>query len=371
MTQPPPTSFRSEPVLRIGSSFVEVQKQLLYLELRDQPGGLSTVEARIRTLTYDERDNPVRPLASDGDLDLGAQVFLGMANGTHQPDSMFQGRVTAIESVFGEGPESVIVYAEDALQHARMRRRTRTLDPLDLGQLIRDVCEGIELSAEDIDAQLAALDLDDLGVQVQLDESDLAFLRRILRERDLEAQAVQGVLQIRPIAELQRGTVELDVRANKLRCRILADLAHQVSQVTVSGFDPAQGSRISVTSGTEKLGPGRGRTGRQLLAQAFGEQGSDVRQRSEHLGHVPVRDQDEAQALADAMASQRARSFVTLDATAPGDPRIRVGSRVQLSGAGARFDNTYLVRQTCHRMDRDAGYETDFVAECAFMGDPR
>lgn len=366
------TSFRSDPVLRIGDTFVEMQKQLLVLELRDRSGGLASLEARLRNVVYDDRGTPTRPLNTDRDLRLGTQVFLGMPHTTENPDSMFRGRITAIESVFGEGPESTIVFAEDDLQLARMRRRTRVWSNLDLGQLARDVCEGVPgLEAEDLGGALASVGLNDLGTQVQLDESDLAFLNRLLAERDLELQAVEGVLQIRPVANMQRGTVELDVRRNKVRCRITADLAHQVSEVTVSGFDPRQGTRIAATSGPERLGPGQGRTGREALALALQDAGADVKSRSEHVGHVPVLDQDEAQALADAIASKRARQFVTLDATAPGNPRIRVGTHVRITGAGGRFDNTYLVAETCHRMDRDAGYETDFVAHCAFMGAPR
>ncbi len=35
-----------------------------------------------------------------------------------------------------------------------------------------------------------------------------------------------------------------------------------------------------------------------------------------------------------------------------------------------RFDNTYYVTRACHRFDLDLGYETDFEAECAYLGEP-
>ena len=362
--------YSADPVIRIGTVFVEIQKQLFDLELTDKPLGLSSMVLRVRRTVFDRR-RPVRPLDSDDDLKLGAEVYIAMpAPGQPRPISMFAGWVTAIEAVFGEGPEAYVIHAEDALQHTRMRRRTRTHQNLDLGQLTRDVCEGTGLTTEDAESAFRSMGLNDLGVQVQLDESDLAFLRRLLSERDLELQVVQGVLQIRPASQLTRGQVTLDVREDKLRCRFIADLAHQVDKVTVAGFDDRQGQPITVSSATENLGPGQGRTGKQALARAFEARGADIRSRSEHVGHVPVLDAVEAQAVADTMASARGRQFVTLDATAPGNPSIRVGTKVEVTGATARFNNTYLVVETCHRFDHDEGYRTDFVAQTAYLGVP-
>jgi hypothetical protein len=43
---------------------------------------------------------------------------------------------------------------------------------------------------------------------------------------------------------------------------------------------------------------------------------------------------------------------------------------VRLSGLGPRFSNTYYVTRCCHRFDTERGYETDFSAEGACLGQP-
>jgi phage protein D len=142
---------------------------------------------------------------------------------------------------------------------------------------------------------------------------------------------------------------------------VSADLAHQTTAVTVAGWDPLAGRRVSATSTGAALGPGAGRSGAELLFGALGE-------RSEHLGHVAVTTDAEARQVADAAFDRRARSFVTARGTAEGNPEIRVGTHLELAGISPRFDNTYYVTSACHRWDVDRGYETDFEAECAALG---
>jgi phage protein D len=57
-----------------------------------------------------------------------------------------------------------------------------------------------------------------------------------------------------------------------------------------------------------------------------------------------------------------------VEGTAEGNPQIRVGTHVELTGLGDRFSNTYYVTRACHRYDLANGYETDFEAECAYWG---
>ena len=69
-------------------------------------------------------------------------------------------------------------------------------------------------------------------------------------------------------------------------------------------------------------------------------------------------------------ASTTAARFVTATGTAEGNPAIRAGTHLRLSGLSPRFNNTYYVTHCCHRFDLERGYETDFTAESAFLGRP-
>jgi phage protein D len=162
---------------------------------------------------------------------------------------------------------------------------------------------------------------------------------------------------------VQRGAVNLDLNSQLRRARAVADLAHQVTEVTVTGWDVQQGSRASGTSTGARIAPGSGSTGASVLSERVG-------QRSEHISHVEVRNSGEAQAVADAAFDHFARRFVRVQGTAEGNPALRVGTHTTLRGMGGRFDNTYYIVSACHRYDSKRGYETDFEAESAYLGRP-
>jgi phage protein D len=134
-----------------------------------------------------------------------------------------------------------------------------------------------------------------------------------------------------------------------------------MTKITIGGWDPSQGQTVSGSSTGAHLGPGQGKTGADVMQDAFGE-------RSEHLAHVVASTSAEAQAIADAAFDARARGFVTVDATADGNPELRVGTTVTLRGIGSRFENDYYVTLARHRWDEMRGYETDFTAESAYLG---
>jgi phage protein D len=91
-------------------------------------------------------------------------------------------------------------------------------------------------------------------------------------------------------------------------------------------------------------------------------------ERPENLGHLAVSTQEEAEALAEAAFDRRARRFLRASGVTEGNPDLRVGAHLTLTGLGERFANEYYVVETRHCYDRDSGYHTEFVAECAFLG---
>jgi phage protein D len=129
----------------------------------------------------------------------------------------------------------------------------------------------------------------------------------------------------------------------------------------VGGWNPDQGRAVLGTSRGDAPGPGGGQTGAQILRQAIAE-------RPHHIGHLAVGTDDEAQAAAAVAFDQRARRFVVVEGCAEGNPALRVGTHVTLTGLGPRFENTYYVIRACHRYDLHQGYETEFEAESAFWG---
>lgn len=351
--------YAAHPLIEVdGGQHDLLVTNLLALSVVEEEGGLSALEATFaNTPVGGESGVGFAFEAAPTPLILGAAITVGIGE-TGAPNEIFRGRITALEGVFAEGDQPrLTVLAEDALLAARLRRRTRTHAAGTLADLVRAVADGAGLRpvVDGLDA--------DVGVQVQLDETDLGFLRRVLARRDADCQVVGDELHASPRRDVRRGGFDLAWPGMIRRVRVLADLAHQATAVTWSGFDVVQGEAIDATSGAgADLGPGEGgSTGPDLLRQALGE-------RTEHLGPIACADQAEAQALVDAAMAARARRFVRWEATTVGDPRLRVGSHVTFSGLGPRFGGVGYVVRVRHRYDLEDGYACDLIAESARFG---
>lgn len=350
--------YNPRPVISIdGQRFDKVDELLLALNMHEQEGGLSAIELRFSNIASDASGGSSYAFEDESVIKLGSTITVSTGD-ISASQEIFRGIITGLEAEFPDSaPPELVVLAEDRLQQARMVRRTELYRDMSVADIARQIGQRLSLQP-----QVTGLS-DSSGTWVQLNESDLAFLRRLLRQFDGDVQVIADRLEVAPISEVQRQVIEMELFHDLRSVRFIADLANQVTEVTSSGWNAISGQTVSGRSQGSNLGPGSGRQGASLLRQTLGV-------RSEHVGHIAVTTDDEAQALADTIFDQRARSFVTAEGTATGHPSIRVGSHLQLRGVSPRFENTYYVISASHRFDLMSGYMTDFKAESAALGEP-
>lgn len=346
------------PTLRVdGQANDRVSAQLLSMQMREQEAGMSSLELCFSNFGSYSGGVGGNVFEDGQVLKLGAelQVYAGDAAA---PTEIFRGKISALEGRYPRnGPPELVVLAEDQFQSARMKRRSKTWESTTLAAIVREVATGLGLTPRP-----DGLD-DNIGTQLQFNESDLHFLRRLFARYDADMQVVGDELHATPRALAQRNEIELAWNSQLREVRVIADISQQSSKVSLTGWDFNQGQIISVTSQAGGSGPGAGKTGKVWLAQAFAE-------RAEHIARSAVLDTADAQALADADFHQRAREFVVAHGVSEGNPNLRVGSHLKLTGLGPRFSNTYYTTLAIHRFDTTNGYETEFAAECAFLGEP-
>lgn len=348
--------YSARPTIRIDErEFERASNLLIGMVMQEQEGGLSSLELRFSNVASDPEGGADFAFEDESELSLGSRISV-YAGDASSPQEIFRGIITGLEAEFPEqDPPELLVLAEDVLQSARMARRSRTYEDMSLSEVVESVAASLNL--QPVISGFSG----GVSTWVQLNESDLAFLRRILRRQDGDLQVVGEELHVSPRGDVQRGELELELFSQLQSVKFIADLSDQVTEVSVTGWDSLAGDRISVTSSGANLGPGEGRDGARLLSDTLGE-------RKEHIGHILVANEEEAQHLADSVFDQRARRFVCAHGQAEGNPALRVGTHVRLTGVSRRFENSYYVVAASHRYDLGRGYRTQFKAESYRLG---
>lgn len=349
--------YRARPTLRVaGQEDPRASELLLSMKMEETEGGMSALELRLSNWASTRGGGAELAFDAGSKLELGAAIEV-YAGDESEPREIFRGTITALEAEFKTGvPPELTVLAEDGLQPARLARRSKVYTDQSPAEIVRAVAA--ELGLTPVVTALAS----PISTWAQYNESDLAFLRRLLARFDADLQIVGTELHVSPRADVRRGAIELALYGQLARARVSADLCEQVTGVTVRGWDAAGGAAVKAEAfaGTN-IGPGSGKDGATVLREAFGE-------RSEHIGHFAVSSDAEATALTQAAFDQRARRFVRVDGTAEGNAQLRVGCHVTLTGLGSLYDNTYYVARACHLYDQQQGYRTEFTGECAYLG---
>ena len=139
-------------------------------------------------------------------------------------------------------------------------------------------------------------------------------------------------------------------------------IARQVAKVTVRGWDPNTKSVVEGHADVNSL-PGRkgkGTSGPELARDR-------LRDKEEVLVDRRCASKREADDLARSILFDRAYDYVTGTGQCIGQPEMRPGDNITITGLGRRFDGDYFVKKTTHTFGA-AGYLTEFEVRRLFDG---
>ncbi len=132
-------------------------------------------------------------------------------------------------------------------------------------------------------------------------------------------------------------------------------VAEQVNEVTVKGWNPAQKSEIigRATRGEGAPAVGEHRSGGSVAEGIWGRAIVQISDR-------PVASQAQADKMAQAILNEKESKFITAQGSCRGNPQIKPGKILEISGVGNRFSGRYYVTSCNHRLTKDKGYVTAF-----------
>lgn len=347
--------YSSRPTIAVsGRDNAELGAALLALSVVERADGLYHCEALFgnwgpmngaTTFLYFDRRT----------LDFGASLAVKLGS-----DTLFEGRITALEGRFPNGgPPQIAVLAEDRLQDLRMTRRTRTFSNITDRAAFSDVASSHGLTPR------VNLSGPSYKVLAQVNQSDLAFLRERARSIDAEVWVEGAALHAAHRRDRRTSGATLVLGARLREFSVLADLAGQRTAVTANGWDVA-GKAALTHEATEAVISGElgsDESGVGILQAKFGG-------RKESLAHGVPLTSAEVQAQAEAMFRHSARRFVMGRGVAETDPLLRVGRDIELQGLGPLFSGKYYLAEVRHRFDGSRGLRTEFTVERPGIGRP-
>lgn len=274
--------------------------------------------------------------------------------------TILEARILGLEAAFPQksAPE-ICVLAEDRFQDLRMTRRTRSFADVSDADVFRQIASEHGLTAT------VNLNGPSHKVLVQVNQSDLAFLRE--RARTLDAELwMDGTKLFAKTRNDRRGNALELTHGHELRSfTALADLASQRTTVTANGWD-VQGKEAlkHEASDTVISAELNGDTsGVSILKSTFGE-------RKEALAHTVPMNSQETQAVAESYFKTCARRFVVGRGLAETQAKLRVGAVIELKNIGPLFTGKYYVVEVRHRFDSQLGIRTEFTVERPGLGQP-
>ncbi|MCK9605733.1 MAG: phage late control D family protein [Methylomonas sp.] len=270
----------------------------------------------------------------------GAVIEIMM--GEQEQQALFSGDVTAIEERYGDGAPQLLLLVEDKMHLLARQRHTRRFEQQSLDDVLQALADDAGLSA---DIQVSS----QTGDWHQFNESNLAFMQRLLAPYDIAVRWQHGRLRIKP-EQADSNPPRLSPQDGMEYLRIIADLNGQPTNSHVTGFDLAADEATDAQS--DALQPAPSGTSALEVLNELGWPGEA------YFPHPFAKTQAEADKWATGAFRSRAKSFLAGDAVCTGNVAFAAGREVELTDVSERLRGRYQIVHCSHRFDSSQGFRS-------------
>lgn len=298
----------------------------------------------------------------DQDLfDPGKEVELKMGYfGNDNMRLMIKGEITSLRPNFpASGQPTLAISGLNLLHKFRTEQESHAYIKRTDSQIAKEI--GGRLGITVLLDETAAGEETPYDYVFQDNQYDIIFLMERARRIDYdlfvkEEEGKESQLYFGRSNSVRRVTYQLKFGATLIQFQPELTTAHQVSEVTVKGWDAKRKEAITATAKrTDLKTKGVGEKGRQkALEKSFSG-------RKEIIADRPIHSKDEAKKMAVAALESIAKDMVKGSGSTVGLPDLRAGGVVEMDGMGDRFNGRYFLTSTTHTIG-DGGYTTTF--EC-------
>jgi len=180
--------------------------------------------------------------------------------------------------------------------------------------------------------------------------NDLDFIRKLAKRNCFELSINGNKVYFGPHKESQTPIVTLDYGKSLLSFNPELNIANQVSEVEVRGWDVI--AKREIIGKAKSEGSKDCKNGGEIMEKLYGHVEMVVTDK-------PVKSQQEADALAKSIFKEKANEFIRGNAESIGIPDIRAGTPIMLKGVGKLFSRKYFIERSTHTIN-SSGYKTTF-----------
>ena len=299
-----------------------------------------------------------------GGFKVGAKIKLKVQTSDPEgPQDLLSGEVTAVAIDLDRIGTFTEVRGYDHAHRLFRGRRVTAYPDMTIADIVRKVSQRANIPIGKIDnvkgfggrpnTQLSQDNVSDweflsrladaVGAQIAVRDGKLNFE---LPEKPSGAPATTAKATANPLV--------LEAHRTLVSLRASVTAAEQVPEVQVHGWDYQNKQAITATATPKNAGTDVPGVDPVALAGKFGS--------PPFLDAAsPRRAQGEADATARALADKFGSACTELDGVAKGNPKLRAGAAVTLTGVGAPFSGKYTLTSTRHLFNAEVGYTTEFT----------
>jgi len=297
-------------------------------------------------------DSKLLAIGNKVELVFLAPTLQAKASTDLEGETLIIGEITSLEAEFAQGVAPVMgVRGYDLSYRLHQGKQTRSFLKMTDSEVAQKIAGEMGLKAE-VDPTKPIHEY-----IAQNNQTNMALLRELARRNGYQLYVEDQTLYFKRGNQKQEGVtteeppkLEWGVNLAEFYPRITG--VHQVKEVIVRGWDPM--SKQEVVGQVSKSDSYPEIQGRDLLGKIYGGTEKLIVSR-------PVKTQEEAQALAQAIHDEMSGDFIQAEGQSDGDPRIQSGKLVEVTGLGERFSGKYFVTVSVHHYELVNGYKTSFT----------
>ncbi|WP_432666839.1 contractile injection system protein, VgrG/Pvc8 family [Wukongibacter baidiensis] len=260
--------------------------------------------------------------------------------------TVFDGYITSVkyESIKGEGP-AVVVSGMDSSFLMMKGRKSFIWTKKKHSDIVSEIAKKYKLKTE-----VSSTDIE-FETVIQNHQTDYDFLNYLADINSYEVFVIGSTLYFRELNSDQSSALTLELNRNLIEFSYTMDLAEQIGEVIVRGYNDKKEEIEAKANSIDKLGNGD-KDGVSLL------RGID-KTNTIHYIYEPVISKKEAEDRAKSILAKRAMNFVFGEGVSIGIPEIMAGRYISIKGLWGTKTRLFYITSTIHSIN-DNGFNTYF-----------